>query len=122
MPTHCTIMRFGFRARRIDGFESGLFFNHYSITYTQSLHAGVRLGCAYHPPYSPDIAPSDFHLFLQLKKILSGQRQRFQSDKDAEMSVTQWFQSQTGYFYDTGTVKLVPRYDKCLISGGEYFK
>ena len=28
MPTHCTIMRFGFRARRIDGVECGLFSNH----------------------------------------------------------------------------------------------
>jgi histone-lysine N-methyltransferase SETMAR len=25
------------------------------------------------PPYSPDKAPSDFHLFLHLKKFLAGQ-------------------------------------------------
>ena len=43
----------------------------------------------HHPPYSPDLAPSDFHIFLQLKKFLSGQRQRFQNDRDVEMSVTQ---------------------------------
>ena len=28
MPTHCTIMHFGFHARRIDGVECGLFSNH----------------------------------------------------------------------------------------------
>ena len=28
MPTHCTITRFGFRARRIDGVECGIFPNH----------------------------------------------------------------------------------------------
>ena len=28
MPTHCTIMRFGFHARQIDGVECGIFFNH----------------------------------------------------------------------------------------------
>ena len=28
MSTHCTITRFGFRARRIDGVECGLFSNH----------------------------------------------------------------------------------------------
>ena len=28
MPTHCTITRFGFRARRIDGVECGVFSNH----------------------------------------------------------------------------------------------
>ena len=41
-----------------------------------------------HPPYSPDLAPSDFYLFLHLKKFLSGQCQRFQNDREAEMSVT----------------------------------
>ena len=41
----------------------------------------------HHPPYNPNLAPSDFHLFLQLKKFLSGQRQRFQTDREVEMSV-----------------------------------
>ncbi|XP_067127515.1 histone-lysine N-methyltransferase SETMAR-like [Centruroides vittatus] len=27
-----------------------------------------------HPPYSPDLTPSDYHLFLHLKKHLAGQR------------------------------------------------
>jgi histone-lysine N-methyltransferase SETMAR len=27
-----------------------------------------------HPPYSPDLAPSDFHVFLHLKKFLGGRR------------------------------------------------
>jgi histone-lysine N-methyltransferase SETMAR len=26
-----------------------------------------------HPPYSPDLAPSDFYLFLKLKLFLAGQ-------------------------------------------------
>ena len=39
-------------------------------------------------PISPDLAPSDFHLFLYLKKFLSGELQRFQNDREAEMSVT----------------------------------
>jgi histone-lysine N-methyltransferase SETMAR len=26
----------------------------------------------YHPPYSPDLAPSDYHLFPGLKKQLEG--------------------------------------------------
>jgi histone-lysine N-methyltransferase SETMAR len=43
-----------------------------------------------HPPYSPDLAPNDFHLFLHLKKF----HQRFENDREAEMVVTQWFQSQ----------------------------
>ena len=42
----------------------------------------------HHPPYIPDLALSDFHLFLHLKKFLSGQRQRFHNDREVEMSVT----------------------------------
>ena len=33
-----------------------------------------------HPPYSPDLAASDFNLFLHLNKFPSGQRQRFKND------------------------------------------
>ena len=43
----------------------------------------------HYPPYSPDLAPNDFHIFLNLKKFLPGQPQRFQKDREAEMSVTE---------------------------------
>jgi histone-lysine N-methyltransferase SETMAR len=69
-----------------------------------------------HPPYSPDLAPSDFHVFLHLKKF----HQRFENDREKEMIVTQWFQSRAAGFYDIGIQKLVPRYDKCLNSSGKY--
>ena len=42
-----------------------------------------------HPPYSPDLAPADLYLFLHLKKFLSCELQRFQNDREAEMSVIQ---------------------------------
>ena len=71
-----------------------------------------------HPPYSPDLAPSDFHLFLHLKSFLAGRR--FQ-DKVKE-TVTMCFASQAASFYDEGIQKLVQRYDKCLNNGGNYVK
>ena len=55
----------------------------------------------HYPPYSADLEPSDFHLFLHLKKFLSDQQQRFRTERE-EMSVTQWFQYQAADFYDTG--------------------
>jgi histone-lysine N-methyltransferase SETMAR len=63
-----------------------------------------------HPPYSPDLAPSDFHLFLHLKKF----HQNFENDREEELEF------QAADFYDTGIQKLVPRYDKCRNSDGEY--
>ena len=37
-----------------------------------------------HSPYSPDLAPSDFHLFGPLKKLLVGKR--FPSDVNVKLS------------------------------------
>lgn len=72
-----------------------------------------------HPPYSPDLAPSDFHVFLHLKKFLSS-GERFGNDEELKTSVTRWFHSQAAEFYDRGIQKLIPRYDKCLNSDGGY--
>ena len=70
------------------------------------------------PPYSPDLAPSDFHLFLRLKKCLGGKR--FDDDDDLKDAVQKWLTSQAAAFYEEGIQKLVSRYDKCLNNGGEY--
>ncbi|KAJ4449728.1 hypothetical protein ANN_01132 [Periplaneta americana] len=71
------------------------------------------------PPYSPDLAPSDFHVFLHLKKFLSSGK-RFGNDEELKTSVTRWFHSQAAEFYDRWIQKLIPRYDKCLNSDGGY--
>jgi len=70
-----------------------------------------------HPPYSPDLAPSDFHLNLHLKSFLAGQQ--FHNDAVKE-AVTTRFASQAASFYDEGIQKLVQHYDKCLNNGGNY--
>ena len=43
---------------------------------------GVNWEVLAHPPYSPDIAPSDFHLFRSMKVALSGER--FSSGEDLQ--------------------------------------
>ena len=71
-----------------------------------------------HPPYSPDLAPSYYHLFLHLKKFLGGKQ--FDDDDDLKDAVQKWLKSQVAAFYEEGIQKLVPRYDKCLNDGGKY--
>ncbi|GFU97887.1 mariner Mos1 transposase [Trichonephila clavipes] len=39
---------------------------------TKNLLRGFGWDVLDHPPYSPDLAPSDFHLFLHLKSFLAG--------------------------------------------------
>ncbi|GBM52049.1 Histone-lysine N-methyltransferase SETMAR [Araneus ventricosus] len=71
-----------------------------------------------HPPYSPDLAPSDFHLFLKLKEFLGGKR--FGRDEELENAVTTWLNELAAKEYDMRILKLVDRYDKCLNVGGDY--
>jgi histone-lysine N-methyltransferase SETMAR len=69
-----------------------------------------------HPPYNPDLAPSDFHMLLHLKIFLGCRR--FHDDKVKE-AINMWFASQAASFYDAGIQKLVSRY-KCLNNSGNY--
>jgi histone-lysine N-methyltransferase SETMAR len=71
-----------------------------------------------HPPYSPKLAPSDFHLFLHLKKHLAGKK--FDDDDEMQEVVMTWFIVQAADFYDSGIQKLVPRLNKYLDNGGDY--
>jgi len=42
-----------------------------------------------HPPYSPDLSPSDFHLFLYLKSFLAGRR--FHEDSEVKEATSTCF-------------------------------
>jgi hypothetical protein len=68
-----------------------------------------------HPLYSLDLTPSDFHLFLHLKKHLAGKKL---NDNEVQKEVMTWFRGQAADFYDLGTQKLVPGLNKCLDNAG----
>jgi histone-lysine N-methyltransferase SETMAR len=53
-----------------------------------------------HPPYSPDLAPSDFYLFPKLKLFLAGQR--FSSNQNAIAAVGGYFGDLTKNYCMTG--------------------
>ncbi|XP_035229348.1 histone-lysine N-methyltransferase SETMAR-like [Stegodyphus dumicola] len=79
---------------------------------TKNLLQGFGWDVFDHPPDSPDLAPSDFHLFLHLKSLLGGQH--FNNDDELKETVSNWLKTQAANFYEEGIQKLVPRYDKCL--------
>jgi hypothetical protein len=70
-----------------------------------------------HPPYSPDLAPWDYHLSSYLKNWLRSHH--FNNNEELLEGVKTWLSSQAADIFDTGIQKLIPRY-KCLISGGGY--
>jgi histone-lysine N-methyltransferase SETMAR len=72
-----------------------------------------------HPPYSPDLASSDYHLITYLKNWLGSQR--FNDNEDSLQSVVETLlSSQAADFFDTGVQKLIPRHDKFLNSGDDH--
>jgi len=74
-----------------------------------------------HPPYSPDLAPSDFHLFDLLKEALSGRR--ISCDDDVEAAVYQWLCAQPKTFFADGIKMLVGRWEKCIAKQqGDYIE
>jgi hypothetical protein len=73
-----------------------------------------------HPAYSPDLAPSDFHLFGPLKEALRGRR--FPCDDDVKAAVHQWLRAQPKTFFADGIKKLVGRWEKCIAKQGDYIE
>ncbi len=73
-----------------------------------------------HPPYSPDLAPSDYYLFRHLKKHLRGHH--FQNTQQLSDTVTEFLTSRPQAFYQEGFEELVKRFGKCINNHGSYFE
>lgn len=71
-----------------------------------------------HPPYSPDIALSDFYLFRLLQNHLSGAR--FISSEDAKNEVDDFFSTRDSDFFKIAFSKLRQRWFEVLSKSGEY--
>jgi len=71
-----------------------------------------------HPPYSPDIAPSDYHLFRSLQHFLSGKI--FRDTHEVETALSEYFASKQASFYREGIEKLPQRWGIVLDNDGEY--
>jgi len=59
---------------------------------TQKKLAYLGFQCLDHPPYSPNLAPSDYHLFPGLKKQLKGRH--FSSDAEVIAVAVTWLDRQ----------------------------
>ena len=73
-----------------------------------------------HPPYSPDLAPSDFHLFGPLKDLLGGIK--FGSDEDVQQHVLKFLRVANKDFYATGFSRLEERWERCVELQGNYIE
>jgi histone-lysine N-methyltransferase SETMAR len=73
-----------------------------------------------HPPYSPDLAPSDYHLFGPLKRVLGGKI--FRNKDEVVAAVQRWINKQPKTFFETGIKKLPESWHKCMTVNRDYIK
>lgn len=73
-----------------------------------------------HAAYSPDLAPSDYHLFSSMGHALA--EQHFDSYENVRKWLDDWFASKDEQFFWRGIHKLPERWEKCVASNGHYFE
>ncbi|UYV73896.1 hypothetical protein LAZ67_11001326 [Cordylochernes scorpioides] len=73
-----------------------------------------------HPLYSPDIAPSDYHMFRSMTNGLA--EQHFTSYEEAKNWVNVWIASKDEEFFRHGIRMLPERWEKVVAKDGQYFE
>ncbi|KAF2352071.1 Transposase type 1 [Trinorchestia longiramus] len=72
-----------------------------------------------YPPYSPDLSPTDYHLFKHLSTFLDGKT--FRSKQEVETTFKDFVASQPLTFHQQGIKNLVVRWQRCIAAQGSYF-
>ena len=78
----------------------------------------LRFDLLPHPPYSPDLFPSDYWLFADLRKMLQGKR--FGSNEKVIAETEAYFGSKDESSYKKGIEKLEKRCNECITLEGNY--
>jgi histone-lysine N-methyltransferase SETMAR len=73
-----------------------------------------------HPPYSPDLAPSDYHLFGPLKDHL--RNHHYDNDEAVQEAVRNWLRGAETDFYLRGIFKILQLWKKCIDQDGDLVK
>ena len=61
-----------------------------------------------HPPYAPDLAPTDYHLFRSLSHHL--REKKFDDENDVKMELINFFDQKSQDFYERGILSLPERW------------
>uniref|UniRef100_A0A5S6QSI7 HTH_48 domain-containing protein n=1 Tax=Trichuris muris TaxID=70415 RepID=A0A5S6QSI7_TRIMR len=81
--------------------------------------AELRYETLSRPPYSPDLSPTDYHLFKHLELFLRGKT--FPNGEAAKQAFQDFINSRSSGFYISNIKKLVTRWRECADSDGAYF-
>ena len=112
------------KEKRRGKFTKGVLFLHDNAPAHRALETQKKLAylgfqSLVHPPYSPDLTPSHYNLFPELKKKeLKGHN--FSSDAEVIAAVETWLDGQTSELFLSGLQKLEQRAKKCIELRVEY--
>ncbi|CAB3259485.1 unnamed protein product [Arctia plantaginis] len=73
-----------------------------------------------HPPYSPDLAPTDYYFFQNLDNFLVGKKFNFR--EAVQNAFEEFVASRPADFYKKGINKLPMRWQRCVDCMGDYFE
>jgi len=71
-----------------------------------------------HPPYSPDLAPTDYHLFRSLSHHLAGRS--FETEDDLKTALAEFFDQLPPNFCERGILSLPERWRQVINNNGDY--
>ncbi|RCN39272.1 transposase [Ancylostoma caninum] len=89
-----------------------------SLKSTVKLHQ-YRFEVLPHPPQSPDLLPSNYHVFRHLNCELAGKN--FYTEAEVERAFLSFIASRKPEFFSDGLTELALRWRKCVSSNGSYF-
>ena len=88
-----------------------------SIATTAKLHE-LHYELLPHPLYSSDLAPSDYWLFADLKRMLQGKRFGFNEEVISETE--EYFEAKDKLIYRKGIELLEKHWNQCITLEGDY--
>jgi histone-lysine N-methyltransferase SETMAR len=71
-----------------------------------------------HPPYSPDLAPSDYHHFSPFKDAIRGKT--FEDDEEVTSEVKRCLRQRPVEWYREGMQAITSQWRKAIDSKGDY--
>jgi transposase len=90
----------------------------HTILHTREAITKLQWTVLPHPPYSPDLAPSDYHLVSTLKNSI--REKKFDDDEEVISEVKRWLRQRPAEWNREGIQAVTSWWRKAIDSEGDY--